>query len=283
MSRSDWSREEVEATVDDYLSMLASELAATRYNKTAHREALIPRLSGRTSTSIEFKHQNISAVLLNAGFPSINGYKPRFNYQALLETVVLERLQTNSTLLDLAASDADRPMVAPEVDSILSILQQRASDKSVTANGVNESSATIARKLSTNYLEREAANRSLGLAGEMLILDYERARLIHAGKESLAAKVEHTSQVRGDQEGYDILSFEQNGAERLIEVKTTKYVGETPFFITRNELSVSRNHSDQYHLYRLFTFREAPRLFTIPGAIDTTCNIAAATYLARLK
>lgn len=40
MSNADWNRGEVEAIVDDYLSMLASELAGTAYNKTAHRRAL---------------------------------------------------------------------------------------------------------------------------------------------------------------------------------------------------------------------------------------------------
>ncbi|MFN4359669.1 MAG: hypothetical protein ACK4F4_02965 [Hylemonella sp.] len=40
MSNADWSRAEVETIVEDYLSMLASELAGTPYNKTAHRQAL---------------------------------------------------------------------------------------------------------------------------------------------------------------------------------------------------------------------------------------------------
>jgi hypothetical protein len=80
MKPHDWSRLEVEAVVDDYLSMLASELAGTPYNKTAHRRALMPLLNARTEQSIEFKRANISAALLDAGFPYINGYKPRSNY-----------------------------------------------------------------------------------------------------------------------------------------------------------------------------------------------------------
>ena len=67
MSRDDWNRAEVEAIVADYLSMLASELAGTPYNKAAHRRALRPLLANRSEQSIEFKHANISAVLLDAG------------------------------------------------------------------------------------------------------------------------------------------------------------------------------------------------------------------------
>jgi len=73
MSSHDWSRYEVEAIVADYLSMLASELAGTPYNKTVHRRALMPALNNRSDQAIEFKHCNISAALLDAGFPYIGG------------------------------------------------------------------------------------------------------------------------------------------------------------------------------------------------------------------
>jgi len=125
MSSTDWSRAEVEAIVDDYLSMLASELAGTPYNKTAHRQTLQPLLQSRSDASIEFKHANISAALLDAGFPYINGYKPRFNYQSLLAEVLADRLDRTPDLFMLAATDADRPIVVPEVEDILAVLTER--------------------------------------------------------------------------------------------------------------------------------------------------------------
>jgi hypothetical protein len=281
MASADWSRAEVEATVDDYLSMLASELAGTPYSKTVHRRALKPLLSDRTEQSIEFKHANISAALLDAGFPYINGYKPRSNYQALLSEVLAERLQRVPHLMELAATDADRPMAVPEVEDILAVITERPKPQSAPSNIAESMPPTL--RLTTNYIEREARNRSLGHAGELFVINYERARLVHAGQEALAAKIEHTSKVRGDHEGYDILSFEESGAERLIEVKTTKYGGDTPFFVTRNEMLVSERHSLSYQLYRLFAFRDDPRLYTLVGAIPSTCRLAAATYLARPK
>lgn len=281
MSNADWSRAEVEAIVEDYLSMLASELAGTPYNKTAHRQVLKPLLQGRSDASIEFKHANISAALLDAGFPYINGYKPLANYQSLLAEVVAERLNKTSDLFVLAATDADRPIVVPEVEDILAVLTERPKPRSDIFKVAEPSVPAI--RLPTNYIEREARNRSLGNAGELFALNFERARLIHAGKESLAAKIEHTAKVRGDHAGYDILSFEASGVERLIEVKTTKYGADTPFFVTRNEKAVSERHASQYQLYRLFAFRESPRLYTLPGAIDMTCNLSAATFLASPK
>lgn len=278
MSGGEWSRLEVEAIVDDYLSMLASELAGTPYNKAAHRRNLLPKLGSRSEPSIEFKHANISAALLDAGFPYIAGYKPRSNYQALIVEVLSERMSAAVQLQEAAAADADRPIVVPEVDDILAVLT--AAPKAAADNGkIAEPSRPIIR-LTTNYIEREARNRSLGLAGELFVLNYERARLIQVGKERLAAQVEHTSQVRGDGEGYDVLSFDETGAERLIEVKTTKYGAETPFFVTRNEVSTSESRSSLYHVYRLYGFRQEPKLYTLAGAISQSCRLSAASFLA---
>lgn len=280
MSDDDWTRREVEAIVDDYLSMLASELAGAPYNKAAHRRTLLPLLNGRSESSVEFKHANISAALLDAGFPYISGYKPRSNYQALLAEVLAERISNASHLHDVAASDADRPMVVPEVSDILAVLTS-APKGAGEQNRVSEASPIMRQR--TNYIEREARNRSLGYAGELFVLNYERARLTHAGKERLAAQIEHTSKVRGDYEGYDILSFDETGAERLIEVKTTKYGSDTPFFVTRNEVAISERQSSHYHVYRLYGFRRSPKLYTLPGAISQSCKLSAATFLALLR
>lgn len=257
--------------------MLASELACVPYSKAAHNRALLPRLNQRTKQSIEYKHANISAVLIELGFPYIRGYQPRFNYQQLLAEVVAERLDQAPQLHELAAADADRPIVVPEVDDILAILTSppKAAEQ---PREVHEPAPWTAR--TTNYLEREARNRSLGLAGEDFVLNYERARLIHAGQERLAAKIEHTSVVHGDHAGYDILSFEDRGAERLIEVKTTKYGKDTPFFLSRNEVAVSGRESERYFLYRMFAFRDAPAMYSLKGAMDQACELSATTFLA---
>jgi hypothetical protein len=278
MENSNWSTEEVTAIVDDYFAMLSFELAGIPYNKSLHRKRLITQLRARSPQSIEYKHANISAVLLDHGFPYINGYKPRSNYQRMLAEVVLDRLSSNHKLMDIAAADADRPMVVPEVDDILKALVEPPPSK--------QPATQVAEPLfgrSTNFIEREAKNRSLGLAGEEFVLNYERARLICAGCEHLVSAIEHTSVVRGDYEGYDILSFETNGKERLIEVKTTKYGIDTPFFVSRNEVLVSEENASIYHVYRTFKFRASPGLYTLKGAIPANCYLSAQSFVARPK
>jgi len=277
----DWSKEEVEAAVSDYLEMLASELAGVAYNKREHNRKLAEKLSARSPGSIEYKHANISAALIDLGFPYIAGYKPRANYQALMYDLVAQRLSESRKLLDVAAADADQPIVVPEVDDILAVLTSPPLVKA--KEPVTSEPRAIRVAFAVNYLEREARNRSLGAAGEEFVINFERARLIHLKQERLAAKIEHTSKVRGDGQGFDVLSFEETGEERLIEVKTTKYGEETPFFVSRNELAVSETRFARYRLYRLFRFKAAPRLFILDGALSRSCTLAAAVYTATVR
>jgi hypothetical protein len=83
----DWTDKEVDLIVADYFEMRDKELSGETYIK-AQRNAALQRLIGRSRGSIEFKHQNISAVLMKLGEPWINGYKPMPNFQkALLDAI----------------------------------------------------------------------------------------------------------------------------------------------------------------------------------------------------
>jgi len=275
-----WAREEVEATVASYFAMLLAQISGTPYNKAQQRRQLQPKLNARSEQSIEFKHANISAVLIELGFPYISGYKPRSNYQELLLEVVSDRLKENPAVQKLVAADSERVAIVPTVDDIPKALTDPP--KPVVLRNRVGSPAGRYTVSSVNYLEREASNRSLGLAGEEFVINFERARLIHSGAENLASKIEHVSKEKGDGAGFDVLSFENSGDERLIEVKTTKYGAHTPFYISRNELEVSKSESVRYHLYRVFDFREQPQLFTLCGALSKTCKLDATNYIARV-
>lgn len=133
----------------------------------------------------------------------------------------------------------------------------------------------------TNYLEREAHHRRLGLLGEQFVMRFESERLWLAGRKALADRIEHVSDTRGDGEGFDVLSFEEGGRERLIEVKTTTFGEYTPFFVSRYEVEVSSERADQYHVYRLFDFRDDPKLFIVPGDIARSFMLDAIQFEAR--
>jgi hypothetical protein len=75
-----WQDDELDAIVTHYFEMLAADLSGQPYVKSRHSAALMAQI-GRTHRSVEFKHQNISAVLDELGMPWIPGYKPKRNYQ----------------------------------------------------------------------------------------------------------------------------------------------------------------------------------------------------------
>lgn len=276
----DWSHVEVEACVADYLRMLTLELNGQRYSKTEHANALIQLLDGRSRPSIEFKHCNISAVMVALGYPYIDGYKPRGNFQALLVDVIEAQLEGNGMLQEAAQAAVLRPAasVAVENPEAIWVPPPRPSR-------VRETPAEYAPRFSASrrdYLAQESRNRSLGRAGELLVLELESRRLVAAGKRTLSERVEHVAATRGDGVGFDVLSFEENGRERLIEVKTTSFGELTPFYVSRNELARSEADASQYYLYRLFDFRDRPRVFALPGSISSHCELSPVSYLAQV-
>jgi hypothetical protein len=279
--REDWSREEVEATVVAYFNMLDKELRGVEYNKTMHRRQLTTLLDDRSDGAIERKHQNISAVLIELGFPYVSGYKPLRNYQQLLYDVVSDRLRNNQSLVDIVRTQVNQPIDIPTIDDILAALVAPPS-LGPTDNIVAKVRELPAVPYHIDYLAQEAKNNSLGEAGERFVIQFEKARLIQAGCDRLASKVEHVSITHGDSAGFDVLSFEITGRERLIEVKTTAYGALTPFFVTQNEVTVSHRESSDYHLYRTFNFRRQPKLFTKQGPLDQSFNLNPSQYVARI-
>jgi hypothetical protein len=274
-----WTRQEVELIVADYLSMLTLELTGQRYNKTEHRKRLLQQLPCRSNGSIEFKHANISAVMVELGFPYLKGYKPRVNFQRkLLTEIVAEQVMRLRILDEAALSAVERP-----AQSVLLRDFSKVIANAPTANlSAREEKAEYAARppIKRDYLQREAQNRSLGQAGEEFALNFERWRLVQLGVGQLAEKVEHVSQTQGDGLGYDILSFDPDGSQRFIEVKTTAFGERTPFFVSANEVRFARSRPEEFRLYRLFDFRQAPRLFELAGPIEAHCALDPSTYRA---
>ena len=277
MSTLDWTRLEVEAIVADYLKMLSLELAGQSYSKTAHRKALQQKLNGRSDGSIEFKHCNISAVLMDLKYPSIRGYQPRFNYQSLLREVVEAQVARQTSLDALARAAVDQPAVNPELADFTKVITDAPVRRHIASDAAPYRDYAPVKQ---DYIAREARNTTLGTAGEEFVVRFEHWRLNQLGQPKLADRVEHVSQTRGDGLGYDVLSFDANGKERFIEVKTTAFSKETPFFVTRNELDFSKDASDHFVLCRLFEFRQKPRLFALNGALDQHCALDPVTYRA---
>jgi hypothetical protein len=270
-----WSNIEVELIVADYFRMLIDELAGKSINKTDHRRKIIPLLNNRSDGSIEFKHQNISAILIRFGQPYVAGYLPRFNYQKILEEKVIEYLTNNSRIETQFNQFIEKEIIAPNEVNFQNLIVEPPKLEKVLSEPYPFYQKS---PIKINYIEKEQHNRNLGLYGERLVLEYEKWNLIRLGKERLAEKVEWISKEIGDGAGFDILSKNLNGTDKYIEVKTTRLGKETPFFFTGNELDFSIRKTSDYHLFRLFNAENNSKLFTKNGALDKICHFIPVSY-----
>ena len=277
-----WDWLECEACVQDYFDMLGKELRNEPYNKTAHRNALMMKLRSRTRSSVERKHQNTSAILVELGFTYISGYKPLFNYQAQLRDAVLAHLAGQQLDLEQinTVRDVDPPPYTGNWDRVL---DPDIPDHIPVAQPPERN--FLARHV--NYTQREAENRRLGESGEQFVLDFERFHLMRAGRSDLASEVEWSSKEQGDGLGYDVRSFRIGGdgvardEEVFIEVKTTNRGKYQPFYISENEVAFSRKFNDRYNLYRVYDFcSRGRRLYQMPGFVENHLRLDPVLYRA---
>lgn len=265
----DWTVTEVAALVADYFTMFAEEAAGRACNKRERNRAL-QELTGRSAGSIEFKHQNVSAVLAELGLPWLRGYKPRSNYQDALIAAVERHLGELPTF-----GAAPKPAVRA-LDEVFVEAPER---QHARANLVLD---RLIRKF--DPAERDARNRALGLAGEEYVFEVEERRLLAAGRPDLMGKVAWVSRDEGDGAGFDIRSFNaETGGEALIEVKTTRGARTTPFFLSRNEEALSRERPESWRLYRVFEFGGASRIFTLKPPLNGVISLSPATWSASFR
>ena len=273
-SGTDWSPDELKLIVDDYFSMLRDEQTGRPYSKTEHRKELMKHV-GRSDGSIEFKHQNISAVLIELGLPQIEGYKPAWNYQAAIFDAIGGYLSKNPDPIPFTP----RPFTGFAETSDL-YLGPPPSPRDLDAKKPQALERLI-RKF--DPAARDQLNRALGQAGEERIVEFERQTLTRLDRPDLARKVRWISEEDGDGAGYDIRSYDPSGAERLIEVKTTRGGNTTPFYLTRNENDVAEERPDAFRLYRLYDFSKRPGLFTLTPPLETVLQLEPLTFRASLK
>ena len=281
-SNVDWTQEEVGLLVADYFEMLDAELHGKPYKKSAYRKALLPKLHSRSDGVIEFKHQNVSGVLVELGLPYIEGYKPRSNYQGMLATEVENFIESNEGLVDRLANALAFDSHAPRQISDIDLEQVIEDPPERIITPARTSKPWLSRKhRKIDFAERDAKNRKLGHLGEQFVFELERHRLKTAGRDDLAKRVMWASQEIGDGLGFDILSFDAGDeSEQMLEVKTTGLGKFFPFYVTGNEVRCSEDVAQRYQLCRVFDFGRDPRLYILHGSLRELCQLEPVLFRA---
>ena len=279
-----WSDSEIEAIIEDHFDMLANEQNGLAYNKSDHRGALREKIA-RSEGSIERKHMNISAVLNSLGLPYIDGYKPYGHYQKALFEAVEAYLQGNRDLHAYLTGEnltAGQEFPNPEGEPIPPLEYEHPPPLSPELEVPEDIRQIILR--CQRPAERDARNRRLGQAGEAVVFAAERERLLRLGQEELSERVRWIARDDGDGFGFDVLSLAGAGdrpdEKRWLEVKTTTGPKSTPFFITRNELKVSKERTDIFRIVRLYGFRRLGGAYRLRPPLEDHVKLSAAVYRA---
>ncbi|WP_296514494.1 DUF3883 domain-containing protein [Phenylobacterium sp.] len=270
-SGGDWTDAENDRIVASYFDMLVEDLAKRPYNKAAFNRALQVQLPARSRGAIEWKLQNISAILREMSEDWIPGYKPAVDFQESLIDAVIRHPKRKAIYAQAVAL----PTIAQEVPVLFLSPPPLPLNRDVLPEKQRKALA-----LRFDPAEADARNRELGRAGEELVLGFERHLLRRSGRSDLADQVRWTSQEDGDGAGYDIASFTPEGRPRLVEVKTTNGWERSAFHISRNELDVANDNRESWRLVRVWNFAREPRAFELAPPLDAHVRLTPTNFLA---
>lgn len=120
----------------------------------------------------------------------------------------------------------------------------------------------VRAKEDINYSEQQAISQKIGDRGEEFVLRNEIEKIKEWGLPyEKISKVRRVS-LESDDYGFDILSFDKDGNERYLEVKTTKTNGKNfSFFLTRNEFEHAKKYGNKYSFVIVFDILSNPRIW----------------------
>lgn len=137
----------------------------------------------------------------------------------------------------------------------------------------------------TDFLKRAKEQFQTGLKGEQIALLVERNRLDDLGLDP-DMYVKHSS-IESDNFGYDIESIDiRNGklVKIFIEVKSTRDIKDTSFFVSKNEYETSKKKKSQYRIFRIFDITSiVPKYYFADGEIEENFYLDPVSFSARYK
>ncbi|MDY0346618.1 MAG: DUF3578 domain-containing protein [Acholeplasma sp.] len=137
----------------------------------------------------------------------------------------------------------------------------------------------------TDYIKQAKEQHQTGLKGEQLALEIERKRIQELGVDP--DKHIKWCSVESDSFGYDFESVDYFNGELkkiYVEVKASKDVKDTAFFLSKNELEVSKMKKKYYRVFRIYDITSiTPKYYYADGMIEENFFIDPVTFSARYK
>lgn len=132
----------------------------------------------------------------------------------------------------------------------------------------------ISKPKKIDFDKENKRNSMIGARGEEIVMKAEKNYLTELGLGHLASKVTQSSR-KYDNLGYDIQSFDRNGEQKFIEVKSTKKNssnGLVDFFMSANELRHAKQIKN-YYIYIVFSVhKKQPDILRLKGLFSIKDN-----------
>ena len=126
-----------------------------------------------------------------------------------------------------------------------------------------EETTSKVKRRKIDFDKESKANKKVGDRGEEIVVIKEKEWLVSKGKKALADNVKHVAK-EDDTAGYDVLSFELDGDEKYIEVKSTRRKAEhASFLISLSEYRKAQKNQ-KYYVYLVFEADKlTPKIFPV--------------------
>lgn len=189
-------------------------------------------------------------------FNKTAGYKDNYIVQGFtpLKGMYLENIEAKygsvEKFLNLFLTQNTEEIPQSEEKIYLNVKREitpRLNDKKLTYPIYKVNTSKVEYKTpKIDFEEKQKKDAITGSKGEEIVLKFEKEVLINAGRSDLASQVGRKS-VEDDSLGYDILSFDTNGEEKHIEVKSTTGKGKKiQFHLSSKEFLVSKSLNNYY-------------------------------------
>ena len=167
----------------------------------------------------------------------------------------------------------DDPISIPLIDNLAEIVLDEDDQKSSEDFDyeIPEYEPTIKEAKEKVYSPKKSKNnkkniiptkpsKRVGRAGEEHVYNFEYKKLMDQGREDLAKQIVKQYENLSFFPGYDIKSFNEDGEEIYIEVKSTVSKGKDYFEISDNEVLAAKSLKDSYFIYQVTDALANPKI-----------------------
>ena len=171
--------------------------------------------------------------------------------------------------------DEEGELILPENIDFDNALVRFQSGKGHRSSSERQKSAAKTSKI--DHMRKAFINKRIGDLGEEFAILFERWRLRE--RPDLQKQIHHISK-ENDAAGYDILSFEEDGTCRFVEVKSTMGALNTPFFVSAREIETAEVKKEGYVILRVFDLKVSPKCCEIRFPFDNIIELSPSSFVA---